>query len=179
MYSAVKQRLKWNTGKVCNCLIRFLLTMVLLIEERVFLVEYVFGEGTRCTNLVQEHFAEKFPETPVPLRNAVDKLIEKFRETLSVLDAERSGRPSKINYKKLMDIYDSMLRFSPGWDSISGPSIPYRVANVLLGSIKSQCALCLRQCEVRMVVSKRDDSVSALDKGSFRRKGWKWHSSRY
>jgi hypothetical protein len=28
-YSVVKQRLKYNTGKVCNCLIKFLLTMVL------------------------------------------------------------------------------------------------------------------------------------------------------
>jgi hypothetical protein len=28
LYSVVKQRLKCNTGKVCNCLIQFLLTMV-------------------------------------------------------------------------------------------------------------------------------------------------------
>jgi hypothetical protein len=27
LYSVVKQRLKCNTGKVCNCLIQFLLTM--------------------------------------------------------------------------------------------------------------------------------------------------------
>jgi hypothetical protein len=40
--------------------------MVLSIEERVFLVEYVFQEGNRYTHLVQEQFAEKFPETPVP-----------------------------------------------------------------------------------------------------------------
>jgi hypothetical protein len=32
-------------GKVCNCLIQFLLTMVLSIYEPVFLVEYVFREG--------------------------------------------------------------------------------------------------------------------------------------
>jgi hypothetical protein len=35
LYSVVKQRLKCNTGKVCNCLIQFLLTTVLSIEERV------------------------------------------------------------------------------------------------------------------------------------------------
>jgi hypothetical protein len=34
LYSVVKQRLKCNTGKVCNCLIQFLLTMVLSVEER-------------------------------------------------------------------------------------------------------------------------------------------------
>jgi hypothetical protein len=38
-YSVVKQRLKCNTGKVCNCLIQFLLTVVLSIEERIFLAE--------------------------------------------------------------------------------------------------------------------------------------------
>jgi hypothetical protein len=46
-----------------------------------FLVEYVFREGNRYTDLVQEQFAEKFPEPPVPHRNAVRRLIEKFRET--------------------------------------------------------------------------------------------------
>jgi transposase len=58
---------------------------------------------------VQEQFAEKFSETPVPHRNAVRRRFEKFRETGSVLDAERSGRSSKLNDKKLMDISDSML----------------------------------------------------------------------
>jgi hypothetical protein len=104
LYLVVKQRLKCNTGKGCNCLFQFLLTMVLSIEGRVVLVEYVFREGNRYTDLVQEQFAEKFRETPVPHRNAVRRLIEKFRETGSVLDAERCGRPSKFNDKNLMDI---------------------------------------------------------------------------
>jgi hypothetical protein len=52
LYSVVKQRLKCNTGKVCNCLIQFLVTVVLSIEERAFLVEYVFREGCRYTDLV-------------------------------------------------------------------------------------------------------------------------------
>ena len=64
LYSAVKQRFKCNTGKVFNFLNQFLFTLVLSIEERVFLVEYVFREGNRYTDLVQEQFAEKFPETP-------------------------------------------------------------------------------------------------------------------
>jgi hypothetical protein len=59
---------------------------------------------------VQEQFPANFPETPVPHRNAVRRLVEKFRETGSVLDAERIGGPSKLNDKKLMDISDSMLR---------------------------------------------------------------------
>jgi hypothetical protein len=66
---------------MCNRLIQFLLTMVLSTVERVFLVEYVFREGNKYTELLQEQFAEIFPETPVPHRNAVRRLIEKFRET--------------------------------------------------------------------------------------------------
>jgi len=54
--------------------------VVLSIEERVFLVEYVFLEGNRYTDLVHEQFVEKFPETPLPHRNAVRRLTEKFRE---------------------------------------------------------------------------------------------------
>jgi hypothetical protein len=42
--------------------------VVLSIEERVFLVEYVFREGNRYTDLVQEQFADKFPETAAPRR---------------------------------------------------------------------------------------------------------------
>jgi hypothetical protein len=52
--------------------------MVLSIEEIVFLVEYVFQKGNRYTNLVQEQFAKKFPETPVPNRNAVHRLFIKW-----------------------------------------------------------------------------------------------------
>jgi transposase len=59
---------------------------------------------------MQEQFPEKFPETSAPHRNAVRRLIEKFRETGSVLDAEISGRPSELNDKKLVDISDSMLQ---------------------------------------------------------------------
>jgi hypothetical protein len=65
---------------VCNCLIHFLLTIVLSLEERAFLVEYVFRVGNRYTDLVQEQFAEEFPETPVPYCDAVRRLTEKFRE---------------------------------------------------------------------------------------------------
>jgi hypothetical protein len=66
-------------------LIQFLLTVVFLIEERVFNVEYVFREGNRYSHLVQQQLADKFPQTPVPYRNAVGRLIEKFRDTGSVL----------------------------------------------------------------------------------------------
>jgi hypothetical protein len=92
LYSVVEQRFKCNTGEVFNCLIQFLLTMVLTIGERVFLVEHAFREGNRYTDLMQEKFAETFPETAVPHLCAVHRHIEKLRETGPVLDAERCGR---------------------------------------------------------------------------------------
>ena len=79
LYSAAKEWLKCNTGKVFNCLNQFLLNMVQSTEECVFLVEYIFREGNRYTDLVQEQFAEKFAETPVPHRHAVRRLSEEFR----------------------------------------------------------------------------------------------------
>jgi transposase len=84
--------------------------MVLSIEERIFLVQYVFQEGNRYIDLVQEQFAEKFPETPVHNRITVRRLTETFRETGSVFDTKRSVRPSELNDKKVMDISDFMLR---------------------------------------------------------------------
>jgi hypothetical protein len=53
--------------------------MVFSIEEHVFLVEYFFQEGNWYTDLVQEQFAEKFPETRVPHCSVVCRFIEKFR----------------------------------------------------------------------------------------------------
>jgi hypothetical protein len=37
---------------------------------------------------MQEQFAEKFSEAPVPHRNVVHRLTEKYHETGSVLDAK-------------------------------------------------------------------------------------------
>jgi hypothetical protein len=65
---------------VGNCFIQFLLTVVLSIEDRVFLVEYVFREGNRYTDLVQQQFAENSQKHPVSNRNAVRRITEKFRE---------------------------------------------------------------------------------------------------
>jgi hypothetical protein len=54
----------------------------------LFLLKTSFENAIDNTDLVQEQFAEKFPETPLPHHSAVRRLIEKFRETGSVLEAE-------------------------------------------------------------------------------------------
>jgi hypothetical protein len=59
--------------------------VVLSVEERVFLVEYVDRVGNRYTDLVQKFAKKNSQKHPVPHRNAVRRLIEKFRKTGSVL----------------------------------------------------------------------------------------------
>jgi len=46
----------------------------------------------------------------VPHHNAVRQLSQKFKETSSVCDATRSGRPSILTEKKVLDISDRMLQ---------------------------------------------------------------------
>ena len=70
--------------------------MILTTEERVWIIEHVFRESGRYTDVVRQHFSEKFPDTPVPHRNAVRNLLNKFRKTGSVHDAKRCGRKSKL-----------------------------------------------------------------------------------
>ena len=84
--------------------------MVLTTEEDVWLVEHVFREGGRDTDVVRQRFAEKFPDKPVPHRKAVCNLLDKFRERGSMDDAERCGRPAKLLEEKLLDISDNMLQ---------------------------------------------------------------------
>jgi hypothetical protein len=79
--------------------------LVLSIEVRVSLVEYVFREGNRYNDLVQEQFDEKFPETPVPHRNAVRRVIENFRETSSVLDCLSIAFSKDVLNKKNTFLY--------------------------------------------------------------------------
>jgi hypothetical protein len=59
--------------------------MVLSIEERVFLVEYVFREGNRYADLVQEQFAEKFPD--FPCADLQEVFANKIKRVQSCTDA--------------------------------------------------------------------------------------------
>ena len=83
---------------------------MLSIEERIFLVEFVFRNNDKYTESVKDEFQRRFPQTTVPHRDTVRDLISKFRETGSVIDASRSGRPSKATKEKLEDISDRLLR---------------------------------------------------------------------
>jgi len=58
---------------------------------------------------VQQQFQTQFLVTKVPHCNTVRQLIQKFNKTGSVCDATRSGRPSILTEKKVLDISDHML----------------------------------------------------------------------
>lgn len=83
--------------------------MVLTIKQRAFLVEHVFRNDGKYTNTVQERFVKQFPDAEAPHRNAVGRLIEKFRQTGDVKDAPRTGRPSTTN-EKAMEIQEMILK---------------------------------------------------------------------
>ena len=87
--------------------------MVLTTEERVWLVEYIFQEDDIYTDVVRQRFTEKFSYKPVPHRNAVHNLVDKFCETGSVCDTERCGRPGKLSNEKLLNISDKTLQSPP------------------------------------------------------------------
>jgi hypothetical protein len=76
---------------MCNCLIKFLLTVVFSIEEHVFLVEYFFREGNWYTYLVQEQFAEKSAvcrARPLTL-NEVKTAITTYIRNISKADLQK------------------------------------------------------------------------------------------
>lgn len=82
---------------------------MLSLEQRTWLVEYVFKAGGKYTLDVQQQFTDNFQRNP-PHRDTVRDLISKFRSTGSVLDAERSGRPVVLTEMKLNSISDKILQ---------------------------------------------------------------------
>jgi hypothetical protein len=56
------------------------------IEERVFIVEYVFREGNRYTDLVQEQFAEKIPRNTLYLIPDQNLFVNKIKRVQACID---------------------------------------------------------------------------------------------
>ena len=88
--------------------IHLLTVKMLTLEERIFLIEHVFRDKDKYTDEVKRQFRNRFPDTVLPHRNAVRDLINKFRETGSVQDAPRSGRPGLLTDEKLDEIAEKM-----------------------------------------------------------------------
>jgi transposase len=79
---------------------------MLLLKQRVLLMEFVFKNGDKCTESVKQEFRNPFLDTREPHHDTVWNLVSKFHETGSVQDAPRSGRPSILSQEKVDEISD-------------------------------------------------------------------------
>ena len=70
--------------------------MVLTLKERIFMVEMFSEMVANSQKEVQEPFQEKSGAERLPHLNCVSALLHKFKETGSVQDKPKSGRPEVV-----------------------------------------------------------------------------------
>jgi hypothetical protein len=63
--------------------------------QRVFIVEHYLA--SRSYLPCQNEFKDTFPDSPVPNKSAISRLVNRVHETGSVQDRNRSGRPSVLS----------------------------------------------------------------------------------
>jgi hypothetical protein len=73
----------------------------------MFIVEHHLAPRSYLT--YQNEFRGTFPDSPVPNKSTVSRLV-KLRDTGSVQDRNRSGRPSVLTVDSLDDIRQTFLR---------------------------------------------------------------------
>ena len=82
--------------------------IVLTLQERIFIVENVLRKGGKYTKEVQELFQEKFGAERLPHRNCVSALLHKFKETGSVQDKPKTGRPKVVTDTVLQNVTNKL-----------------------------------------------------------------------
>jgi hypothetical protein len=64
-----------------------------------------------CSSLIyQNEFRDTFPDSPVPNESTISHLVYRFRDTGSVQDRNRYGRPSVLSDDNMDDIRQPLLR---------------------------------------------------------------------
>jgi hypothetical protein len=76
--------------------------------KRLFIVEHYLASRSYLT--CQNEFRDTFPDSPVPNKSKISRLVNRFRDTGSVQDTHRSGRPSVLSDEILDDISQTLLR---------------------------------------------------------------------
>jgi transposase len=76
-------------------------------DQRVFILEHYFS--TRSYAECQNAFRNSFPDSVVPNKSTIKRLVERFRETGSSCEKRRSGRPSVLSNDSLEDIRARLL----------------------------------------------------------------------
>jgi hypothetical protein len=79
--------------------------------QRVFIVEHYLASRSYLT--CQNESRYSFPDSPVPNKLAICRLVNRFRDTGSVQDRNRSGRPSVFSDDSLDDIRQILLPSPP------------------------------------------------------------------
>jgi transposase len=77
-------------------------------DQRVFILEHYFS--TRSYAECQNAFRNSFPDSAVPNKSTIQRLVERFRETGSIGEKRRSGRPSVVSNDNLEDIRVRLLQ---------------------------------------------------------------------
>jgi hypothetical protein len=70
--------------------------------QRVFIVEHCLASRSYLT--CQNEFRDTFPESSVPNKSTISRLVKRFRDAGSVQDRNRFGRPSVLSDDSLDDI---------------------------------------------------------------------------
>jgi hypothetical protein len=71
-------------------------------DQHVFILEHYFS--TRSYADCQNAFRNYFPDSLVPNKSTIQRLVERFRETASIGEKHRYGRPSVLSKDSLEDI---------------------------------------------------------------------------
>jgi hypothetical protein len=78
--------------------------------QRIFIVKHYLASRSYLT--CQNELRAAFPDTPVPNKSIVSRLVNCFSVTGSVQNRKRSGRPSVLSDDSLDDIRQTLLRSS-------------------------------------------------------------------
>jgi hypothetical protein len=76
--------------------------------QRVFIVEHYLASRSYLT--CKNEFKDAFPDSPVPNKSTVSRLVNRFRDTGSVQDRNLYGRLSVLSDHSLDDIRETLLR---------------------------------------------------------------------
>jgi hypothetical protein len=77
-------------------------------DQRVFILEHYIS--TRSYAECQNAFRNSFPDSVVPNKSTIQRLVKCFRENESVGEKRRSGRPSVLSNDSLEDIRARLLQ---------------------------------------------------------------------
>ncbi|GFV50945.1 DUF4817 domain-containing protein [Trichonephila clavipes] len=71
--------------------------MVFFQEQRIAIVEFYFATKSHCR--VINAFQQKYPGETAPNESTITRLVQRFSDTGSVADRERSDRASIVKMK--------------------------------------------------------------------------------